>query len=810
MNKFFFVVAGCIVALGVRAAVYYPITVDYDPGYASGEAAVTDFPVLLRIRKNLIFAAAGENGKNLRFTDDFGIVAYPHEVDTWDTNGVSLVWVKLPSLRKGTVFRLYCEGQDPTQKTNTWSAYAGVWHLNEALDSTGKDLDVDGVTHTTRLGAPPAHRVENAPIGFGYGQSAAGVGPSFVSKVYDSRRGYEKPMQVTNPSEFSVSCWVRVRDPATAWKALFGPVSSDFPGAGWAAQFSADSACSVRLFQGRDSSPNALMLNTVDEYGASLFSRWTKVDGIWNGKRVSFHINGRLLGETEFSGEPGWFWSGWMGWGGYAGSDGLPQHEDSSVGAEFDECRIYDGVASPKRIAADYATVVDESFLSMGNACGDTTIPEGTVARVGSACFQNLSWAVTASAEEGLPVILMVDGLSLTLKSPKDRVSVKLCGFSFRVDNGVNGYFLNTQYDPESEVTTYSLRKQTEVAAMRNVAVYKELHTRDLAELLPAKVAGLSAGGKIVGMYDVEWDVEDISKYDKPGITQVPGLAKVGGIDVPVTAFVRAALPYAEGLHNIAPEASSMTVSAPSNGLHEAIFDVTRISSDSPAGITNGLPATAAPGKWASSDGSMFTNWESGKLNPCVDVDFSWKEPKPVYRIEVFVRINVFNRQPENIGISTLVSTNVVKIAEALPVPNPSHRPWIGNYYNYCYEFPDPLEVRNLKVSMQGPEETYLSILEILVWSDGEPIDRCEMSKSADLLMLEVDGSPLEGFDPRLRSYRMPRIEGITAWAGDPNVGATILPESEGIIRVITMAEDGVTTKTYLVQRRGGFFMFLR
>jgi len=66
-----------------------------------------------------------------------------YDVDTWNPGGESLIWVKVPEAVDGTKIR-FCwspensaafnvNGNDPTQ---VWSEYAGVWHMNDATDST--------------------------------------------------------------------------------------------------------------------------------------------------------------------------------------------------------------------------------------------------------------------------------------------------------------------------------------------------------------------------------------------------------------------------------------------------------------------------------------------------------------------------------------------------------------------------------------------------------------------------------------------------------------------------------------------------
>ncbi|MCR5839724.1 MAG: DUF2341 domain-containing protein [Kiritimatiellae bacterium] len=86
-----------------------------------------------------------ENGGDMMFFDANGN-PIPHEVDTWNEDGESLVWVKLPSTAASTTITMYYgNGVVPTEAPeDVWSGYVGVWHLNEAdgnaKDSTGHGL----------------------------------------------------------------------------------------------------------------------------------------------------------------------------------------------------------------------------------------------------------------------------------------------------------------------------------------------------------------------------------------------------------------------------------------------------------------------------------------------------------------------------------------------------------------------------------------------------------------------------------------------------------------------------------------------
>ena len=71
-------------------------------GY-SVNVAHADFPVLVRLSSGTGGIEGfsyddfkGVNGSDLVFTSEDGETVYPHEIDTWNTQGESLVWVKLP------------------------------------------------------------------------------------------------------------------------------------------------------------------------------------------------------------------------------------------------------------------------------------------------------------------------------------------------------------------------------------------------------------------------------------------------------------------------------------------------------------------------------------------------------------------------------------------------------------------------------------------------------------------------------------------------------------------------------------------
>ncbi len=100
---------------------------------------LTDFPVLVRVAENSPegFSYADclrGNGEDLRFCDANGNLL-ASEVDTWNTSGTSLIWVKVPTLTPSTkIYAYYGWNRAPgVDGTKVWDEnYVGVWHLGES------------------------------------------------------------------------------------------------------------------------------------------------------------------------------------------------------------------------------------------------------------------------------------------------------------------------------------------------------------------------------------------------------------------------------------------------------------------------------------------------------------------------------------------------------------------------------------------------------------------------------------------------------------------------------------------------------
>jgi hypothetical protein len=121
-------------------------------GYNRTEV-LTNFPVLVALSNNLAgftYSAMNSpsNGADLRFSVD-QVNEINYEIDQWNTNGVSTVWVQVPAFQNNLSLYAhwgYSAGQ-PAYSTNgaTWSNnYVAVWHLGEQVtagQTTGSHTD---------------------------------------------------------------------------------------------------------------------------------------------------------------------------------------------------------------------------------------------------------------------------------------------------------------------------------------------------------------------------------------------------------------------------------------------------------------------------------------------------------------------------------------------------------------------------------------------------------------------------------------------------------------------------------------------
>jgi hypothetical protein len=333
-------------------------------GYTRGET-LSDFPVLVRLSTNL----AGFNyshfadpvgGSDLRFTDAGGARVIPHEIDQWNTNGESDIWVQVPAV-SGTNTVIWAYWGNPAAATLPAYATNGAVWLSQALESLPP---YDAVYHLQQSGPPyldstlqyPA-TTTNAPV-LTNGMIAAGD--------YFSRDPYLDVGSVNLGNAFTLSAWAKVSSGVSDIQCVW----ANGPGVANSAQI---------FFYVNDykTDDGALVLSTgngttqdqvIAPAGTVSLDQWHLLTAVVDRADgpAQLYVDGNLVAS------------------GSARND-FPTNVDMELGRDtggsfsflgsLDEARIYSGLESSNWVWASWMTVAQSTNLQSYAAVVSTVIP---------------------------------------------------------------------------------------------------------------------------------------------------------------------------------------------------------------------------------------------------------------------------------------------------------------------------------------------------------------------------------------------------------------------------------------------------
>ena len=315
-------------------------------GYA-GASTLTNFPVLVRLAAGspagFDYADCAEGGADLRFADADGVVL-PHEIDTWDTNGTSFVWVRVPRL-SGTDTRLVlCYGSDDpgggAAAAGVWKPYTGVWHMGEAsggvADATGHGLDATPMGDTANSVALPDGPVGNAR------RTATSAAKGYLS-VPDYNR-------FNLGGSFTMSGWVKLAA-CTGYPRIFSRKTDYKDANGWEMEMSNGSTTAFSA-RGSGNSPSY-----SGSFSPALDAAWSHVALVYDDATLTVYQNGAPVQTGAITAATD---------NGLALSIGCNSNgsETYAQGA-FDECRLLGGAASADWVKAEYDSAADPAAFAV-------------------------------------------------------------------------------------------------------------------------------------------------------------------------------------------------------------------------------------------------------------------------------------------------------------------------------------------------------------------------------------------------------------------------------------------------------------
>ena len=310
------------------------------PGYTSASTE-TNFPMLVRLSRgnprSFDPASCGDNGDGLRFFDSEGNLL-PHEIDEWNPDGESLVWVLVPELNADAVVTMCWNprpgGAIPALDPGlVWfrAGYKAVWHFA----STGATMP------SSAFGTMPM-----SPTDVAAASNVVGVVGRALSKgtVVSSPNYYAHNVSGSGP--YSVSFWMKI--PNLTNSVQFDLVRK----AAWSSQ---NNAWNGWIFE-----CNKNVLRPLVGFSA-------------NYKNVAQDVDVRQWHYYAFSYEsntPRFYHDGTylaLATGtvpAYSGEFSLDHPSNSSITEQFDEIRVRAATTTSARQNVERANMTDLSFLA--------------------------------------------------------------------------------------------------------------------------------------------------------------------------------------------------------------------------------------------------------------------------------------------------------------------------------------------------------------------------------------------------------------------------------------------------------------
>ncbi len=472
-------------------------------GY-SGAETLEDVPALVRLSTAIqgfdySDFADPATGADLVFCDESETTVYPHEIDEWNTNGESLVWVRLPALVAGTTFKMGYGGtpataaEIATKAHAVWSDYAGVWHMNEdsgrAFDSTANGLDATPTAGTNSFSdVTQMIACEQGAVG----RARVNATDVIVGGQYLQVSTYDTCQL---GATFVISGWFHADRENQFYSELF---MRDWRNGGWGLEFSNNTVSKVNVIGGGAGDSSRYI------QGASLLHSaadgWTWICVVYGGTTASLYqdgervITGTIVAVAD-NGSP-------LRIGG-GGCDGTT-NGDSFVG-QYDEIRLRGGTLSADRIRADYDMIANPGFVTCGAV--ETIATSGVEIRLDGEVFAGpfsgegtVSWAPAKPGTYEFEHVSLVGGEAVATESASfvvpgpaddDLSIVAECdlveGVSVRLGGAPDGWTLHyttNESTPTAESPAYTGPfTLDESATVKAVAVNDELGwTTDVAE----------------------------------------------------------------------------------------------------------------------------------------------------------------------------------------------------------------------------------------------------------------------------------------------------------------------------------------
>lgn len=313
----------------------------------TGDVPLTNFPLSVILSSetvpNFNPSEMRSDGRDIVFLSDDDEFL-PFEVDTWNPNGASVYWVRVPELANGRhVYCYYGRARAAISGSSAdavWQGYTGVWHVNETEggqvtldDSSPTSLDMTGGSIST---------VTNGVFGKSRGYKSRGAVGVSCGRIPGSEKS-----RFDLGGSFTMSAWVNF---GVSWQNYVFSASVNANGAGWKFYVDGKTANTFAFSAGAENTPDATVKQVFPNIGdAAQLNDWRKIDLVSDGLGQKLYMNGELVGAVTSPFEPTF-----GDYGLSVGGSAVDATYGLSAGAFFDEIHYSDGQRSADWIRAEY------------------------------------------------------------------------------------------------------------------------------------------------------------------------------------------------------------------------------------------------------------------------------------------------------------------------------------------------------------------------------------------------------------------------------------------------------------------------
>ena len=317
------------------------------PGYA-GSTTLANFPVLVRLAANsptgFDYNDCAADGSDIRFADANGDLI-PHEIDTWNTSGESLVWVSVPSVSgTATAFTMYygaadVSGLPAVTESAVWTGanFNAVWHF-----SGSNKESANGLTVSDASTAAPS-----------YTATTFGVGTCFKATA-NATFGYNVDSKWTtlgSGGTLTVSTWSKYDGAANQYARMVSCMSNWDKPAGW--ELTQQKGVDEITVGSSNSSQFQYTATGVGPGSGNVY-----LTAVYNSdKTVQLYVNGALAKTQELNNVVTPTERLYIG---------SCARSNNRWNGSLDEIRIHRDAESADWVKACYDTMASASFLTMG------------------------------------------------------------------------------------------------------------------------------------------------------------------------------------------------------------------------------------------------------------------------------------------------------------------------------------------------------------------------------------------------------------------------------------------------------------